>query len=87
MGMDDSGTKNDLVDRLLTCTTLSTEAVAQPFVQAHDRQVAPLACNMYKTLVYKGCLFGHLVQHGQQVHEHHSECIVYRRRFTSCRLK
>lgn len=49
MGMDDSGTKNDLVDRLLI--TLSTEAVAQPTVQANDRQVAPLTCNICKVLM------------------------------------
>ena len=85
MGMDDSGTKNDLVERLLT--TLSTEAVAQPFVQTNDRQVAPLACNIYKTLTCKDCLLGHLVQHHQQVRDCHPECIVYRRRFTSCKLK
>ena len=56
MGMDDSGTKNDLVDRLLI--TLSTEAVAQPMVQANDRQVAPLACNICKVLMCGDDLFG-----------------------------
>lgn len=46
MGMDDSGTKNDLVERLLP--TLSIETVAQPSVQANGRQVALLACTTSK---------------------------------------
>lgn len=60
MGMDDSGTKNDLVERLLT--TLSTETVAQPSVQAHGRQVALLACTTSKITFYKHDLLDYGVQ-------------------------
>lgn len=60
MGMDDSGTKTDLVERLLT--TLSTETVPQPSVQAHGRQVALLACIPSKFIFCEHDLLGYLVQ-------------------------
>ena len=74
MGMDDSGTKNDLVERLLN--RLSTGAVAEPFVQANDRQVAPLACNMYKVLIYRAYLFGQFCNTLQRMVCCHSEYAI-----------
>ena len=80
MGMDESGTKNDLVERLLV--TLSTEAVAQPVVPANDTQVSPLACNIYTTSIWDD-LFSRTLQ---RMIKFHPDCSLYRRRFTSCRL-